>query len=108
MTGEKYNEIFKLKKMLNDAKIPFFWRNCLDGYQVLYPSEELCICSVIEHQISYGHKEDLLEIRGLMTQKELKREDDDVLGYLTADDVFKRIRKHYNKEKKNGNATSER
>lgn len=50
----------------------------------------------IEHYGSYGKDEDKLEIMGLLTPDE--EEHDSVLGYLTAEDVFERIRKHHNGE----------
>ena len=99
-----YKEIFKLKDMLEKAEIPFVWKEHKDyrnGYQILYPVGGVQnICSVIEHTFSYGNEEDLLKIQGLMTKKEEEEHHDSVLGYLTADNVYKRIKKHY-KEKKN-------
>lgn len=91
----KYTEIFKLKKMLEKAKIPFaFIEHHSVGYQILYPAGgEKRQCSVIEHSFSYGNKQDLLEIMGLLTDEELKY--DDVVGYLSAENVFYRIKEHY-------------
>lgn len=43
----------------------------------------------------YGSSEGLLEISGLMTREEMDRVHDTVLGHLTAEDVFTRIRTHY-------------
>ena len=95
-----YTEIFKLKEMLEEAKIPFVWKELKDffnGFHIYYPKDgKECVCSVIEHKFSYGNEKDLLEIMGLLTKKESKN--DSVVGYLTADNVFKRIQKHY-KEK---------
>lgn len=92
-----YTEIFALKDMLERAKIPFVWKELKDffnGFQICYPKDSKeCVCSVIEHKFSYGNEEDLLEIMGLLTKKE--SEHDCVLGYLTADNVYKRIKKHY-------------
>lgn len=87
---EKYTEILRLKEMLEKAGIPFVFRRQFDGYTIKYGD---IVCSVIEHFGSYGADENLLEIMGLTTKKE--RKDNTVLGYLTADNVFKRIRKHY-------------
>ena len=96
-----YTEIFKLKEMLEKAGIPFIWiehKDFRNGYQILYPEGGLKnVCSVIEHSFSYGNEKDLLEIQGLLTKKEEK--DDSVLGYLTAENVFKRIKKHYRESK---------
>lgn len=84
----KRNEIVKLSKMLDKEKIPHEDMQIFDGLQVNYPNKENCICDAICHSFSYGHEQGLLEIMGLT-------EDDDVEGYLTAKEVFKRIKKHY-------------
>lgn len=92
----KYKEIIKLKEMLEQAKIPFHFSEKNGGFHICYPGAGFfCICSVIEHDGSYGRNQDLLEIMGLMTKKELKKTQDTVIGYLTADNVFKRIKRHY-------------
>lgn len=94
--AEKYTEIFRLKKMLEDANIPFrfCWHSDLMGFQLIYPPVDNSrdrLCSVVEHASSYGSNKNLLEIKGLLTAAEA--EYDTVAGYLTADDVFERIRK---------------
>lgn len=89
---KKYKEIFRLKKMLEKEGIPFKWSDDFyDGYHLCYGD----VCSVIEHSFSYGNEDDKLEIMGLMTDEEKKEIDDNVLGYLTAENVFARIKKHY-------------
>ena len=91
----KYKEILRLKGMLEKAKIPFEFSELFRGYHITYPSNKFRICSVIEHDYSYGNAQDLLEIKGLLTQKEKKY--DDVIGYLSAEEVFKRIQKNWKK-----------
>ena len=92
----KYEEIYKLKNMLEEAKIPFdFKENHFDGYHLMYPRKGGCVCSVVEFDGSYGAEKDLLEIQGLMTVKENKETRDTVLGYLSAKNVFKRIKCHF-------------
>lgn len=81
-------EIKKLIKMLDKEEIPYEDMPIFDGYQVNYPNKQDCVCDAICHSFSYGHEKGLLEIMGLT-------EDDDVEGYLTAKEVFKRIKKHY-------------
>ena len=44
---EKYNEILKLKNMLEKAEIPFEFSEILGGYHITYPSNKFRICSVI-------------------------------------------------------------
>ena len=52
------------------------------------------VCSAIQTNFSYGHEDDLIEIMGLLTEEE--REEDSVKGWLAAEEVFKRIEKHWN------------
>lgn len=65
------------------------WIN--DSAQVWYPNKRNPMCDVISHSYSYGGSEGLLEIMGLCPDID----DDDVLGWLTAEDVFERIYSHY-------------
>jgi hypothetical protein len=104
-----YKEIFKLKELLEKSRIPFVWkeRKESNGYQILYPGAEDVVCSVIEHQFSYGNEKDLLEIQGLMTKREEIEYSDNVLGYLTAENVFERIGKHFYNQKVD-NSTDEK
>lgn len=93
-----YQEILKLDQMLTDAHIPHTLRRIFDGWQVCYPNESQddYIMDAIEHYGSYGKEDDKIEIMGLLTPEE--GEHDSILGYLTAEDVFERIRKHHNGE----------
>ena len=92
----KFTEIFRLKKMLEEANIPFrFTENFNGGFHIVYSFEGKEICSVIEHDFSYGREKDLLEIQGLMTEQEMSEVQDSVLGYLTATNVFERIKMHW-------------
>lgn len=95
ITNEKYTEIIQLHNMLEKAEIPHSFGKLYDGYQVIYPNIESRIADAIEHSGSYGEKENLLEIMGLLTEEEL--EEDSVAGYLTAKDVFKRMEKDWRK-----------
>lgn len=85
-------EIIKLKKMLEDEKIPFEFieRKELEGYQIIYTHKEKFVCSVIQHKYSYGNDVNLLEMLGLTIH-------DDVESYLSAEDVFEKIKWHYRK-----------
>lgn len=92
---ERYNEILRLKGMLEKEKIPFEFSKVFGGYHIVYSKNHFTECSVIEHDFSYGREEDLLEIQGLLTKKEYKETQDTVIGYLTAENVFQRIKKHW-------------
>lgn len=106
-----YKEIFKLKVMLDKANIPyeFLDRSFIDydEHKLQYPfyqiivyepnqediEEPIRLISVIQGYGTYGENKDLLEIQGLLTNKERKL--DGVAGYLSASNVFKRIKKNY-------------
>jgi hypothetical protein len=110
----KYNEIFKLKEMLEKEGIPFDFfdrspddeeilKMCPDlceWWQIIYPAgadDEHRYISVIESFGSYGRKKDLLEIMGGLTPEE--QQENVVKGWLTAEDVFTRIKNHYDNNK---------
>ena len=92
----RFQEILKLDKMLKNANIPHVLDRNLDGWILYYPNVKECIMDAIEFSGSYGNYSDSLEIMGLLTPDETMI--DEVLGDLTAEDVFERIRKHYNGE----------
>lgn len=89
----KMTEMSKLFLLLAEADIPFETREIYDTMQICYPSVEDTICDAICHEFSYGHEEGLLEIMGLVDPET----GDSVEGYLTADEVFARIKADYDK-----------
>ena len=91
--NENYTEILKLNEMLTKAEIPHSFDRMFDGYQIVYFYKGERIADVIEHFGSYGNEENLLEIMGCMTPEE--EEQDGVLGFLTAEEVFKRFSKDF-------------
>lgn len=93
-----FAEMDKLEQLLVEADIPYEKERMFGGKHLTYPRKADQVCSIILHKGSYGRSEGLLEIMGLLTDEEL--ECDDVAGYLTADDVFRRIKKHW--EEKGG------
>lgn len=93
-------EIIKLKNMLEEAKIPFKYTNHAFGgqapaYQITINSKETndYLCDAIYHFASYGYNMGKLEIMGALTIEE--SEHNTVLGYLTAEEVFKRFKYCY-------------
>lgn len=88
-------EIFRLANMLKHANIPFKFLEdrFYNGYRLYYIVNRELVCSVICTDISYGHEQGLLEICGLFTKEELQM--DYVKGFLTAQDVFDRIKNHW-------------
>lgn len=101
---EKELEIVKLRKLLEQNKIEHIYNGSLknDGDYMfglgerqqieLYDGKNR-ILSVIFGRGTYGYESGLLEIMGLLTPEE--EDNDSVLGYLTADNVYYRIMKYY-------------
>ena len=121
--SKKYKEIFKLKRMLERAEIPFDFISHFDRlagtegveraqqlrdlfpdfehYQICYPSDDNRWISVIEGLGSYGSDADLLEIMGGNKPYDLfVNKGPTVQGYLTARSVFNKIKRHYEEDKK--------
>ena len=99
--------------MLEKAEIPFDWienfgydkkllskyPDLLEHYQIFYPSKgEDQKISVIGGFGVYGAEQDKLEIMGLLTPWE-RFEGNTVVGWLTAENVFKRIKKDWEEHK---------
>lgn len=115
MKSKKYKEIFKLKRMLEKENIPFEWTECFgypeseikklreiapdisEHYQICYPCKDdgKRWISVIEGFGTYGSEQDRLEIMGGFTPWEKYDNGDSVIGYLTANNVFERIKRNY-------------
>ena len=90
---ESAPKMYKLINMLIAQGIPFEVEESFGTPHICYPSRNERVCSVICHWFSYGNEKGLLEIMGLLTEEE--SEYDNVIGYLTANDVFKRINTDY-------------
>lgn len=90
------NAIKKLSDMLTAASIPYeLTTDATDipNNQLWYPNHDNAVMDAISHKYSYGGDEGLIEIMGLLTEEEA--EYDDVVGYLTPENVFERIARHY-------------
>ena len=94
ITDSRYQEILRLDAMLTERQIPHICQKSMDGWQVIYPQDgKKRVMDAIEHCGSYGNDQDKLEIMGLLTPEEKKT--DSVLGYLSAEEVFSRIDRHW-------------
>ena len=94
ITDNRYQEILRLDAMLTEKQIPHTCQKVMDGWQVIYPQDgKKRVMDAIEHFGSYGNEQDKLEIMGLLTPEEKKN--DTVLGYLSAEEVFSRIDRHW-------------
>ena len=89
-----YTEIKKLHSMLEDAKIPHLFKSHIDGYQVvLIKVDGKYNIDAIQCLGSYGNKDNKIEIMGGITKQE--QLNDSVLGWLSAEEVFKRFKYCY-------------
>lgn len=95
--NDDYQEILKLHEMLEEHEIPHDMFRHFDGWVVKYPVTTEAVCSCVQHCFSYGGFFDKIEIMGLLTPEE--EENDSVLGWLTAEDVFGRIKAHWEANK---------
>ena len=96
MEGINVKEAVRLCCLLAGSNIPFEVEGHCGGLVIKYPSRAKEVCSIIQHQYSYGGTSGRLEIMGLLTPKE--EEYDSVVGWLSADDVYARIAAHYFKD----------
>lgn len=83
---------------MKKADIPYEFENLYSGGHIMYPNNRKRVCSAIEHEYSYGSYDDKIEIMGLLTEEEKKC--DSVIGNLTAEEVFRRIKEHYDSVRK--------
>ena len=101
-------QIDKLDAMLKEAGIPFERNDdmypdiplyeSIGTRRIKYPRKGYeCVCSVIQGKYSHGGDQNLLEIMGLLTKEE--EACDSVKGWLTAEEVFGRIKKHWDAKK---------
>ncbi|WP_288910959.1 hypothetical protein [uncultured Thomasclavelia sp.] len=99
-TKYEFKEIFKLGDMLDKENIEYkftdrtFYNDkveCTDYQIELFDKDGIRYLSVIQSFGSYGREKDLLEIMGLLTPEE--QEVDSIVGYLTAENVFERIKR---------------
>ena len=88
-----YTEILKLNELLSKTEIPYTIDRRFDGWQIIYFYNGERIADAVQHIGTYGADENLLEIMGCLTPEE--EEQDRVLGFLTAEEVFKRFSKDF-------------
>ena len=82
MTTINQDEMMKLAFGLRDRGIGFKMQSYFDGIQIVVGDWDWdAIC----HSGSYGHENGLIEVMGLPQCQ------DDVIGYLTAEDVLKMV-----------------
>ena len=116
MYAKPCKEIFKLKRMLEKANIPFdyienfgydprlksVYPDIMEHYHICYPSSgDDRVISVVEGLGTYGREQDRLEIMGGLTPYEqFEYGPDGPIGFLTAKNVFRRIKKDYDERLK--------
>ena len=98
--NEAYQEIHRLDKLLEDAGIPHELERFEDGWHIFYPNISNRVCIVNEHRLSSGSREDRLALSGLLNKEE--RKFDTVVGHLSAEKVFDRVRLDWERRKNRG------
>lgn len=92
-------ELDKLEKYLKEKKIPYEryddpgitneeGRQIFDRHQIIVPNAERHEWDAICHYGSYGVEKGLLEVMG---EKVIRNTSDFVEGYLTADEIIRRL-----------------
>lgn len=86
---EKVNPVYrieadKLVKGLAKNGVEFDYHKCWDGVQIRCDEWD-AIC----HSGSYGHEQGLLEVMGTIARE--VEDDDDVEGWLTAEEILQRL-----------------
>ena len=89
----EWTQVDELITMLEKTDIPFTVTSNNGRPQVWYPDDKHPVCDAICHWASYGHQTGLIEIMGLT------HNNDSVEGYLNADEVFTRIKEHWEANK---------
>lgn len=107
-------EIFRLKRMLEKEGIPFEFiehlgysdallkefPDLLNHFQICYPAKgKKMRISVVEGLGTFGREQDRLEILGGFTPYERFYHGDSPIGFLRAENVFKRIKKDWEENK---------
>ena len=90
------NELDKLEEYLIDHRITFESIHKMGWHQICVPeSGENCRWDAICHRGSYGYEQGLIEIYGELVTEE---DGDSVVGWLTAEDVIRRLEKKNEEE----------
>ena len=84
-----YTEMSKLAQGLVDRDIAFTLKSAYDGFQIIVERGGSQVWDAICHKGSYGGERGLLEIMGELV--DVAAEGDTVVGFLTGEDVLKRI-----------------
>ena len=96
--SEEFREILNLHRLLEGAGIPHLFRECYDGFTIRYPNVGRSECFVTERRFNIGYQKRQLDICGLLTKEETEADTGTRMAmayFLTSEDVFDRIRKHY-------------
>lgn len=88
-----YQEILRLDSMLNIVKIPHIRHRMFDGWKIAYIADGKVISDVIEHE------RDLIELMDFSFLTGQQKDKDEVIGYLSAYEIFKVWNNDYRKRK---------
>lgn len=95
------NEMDKLRNMLDVNRIKYNYNVRPEGIkQIIVYDNGVEVVDIIYGSGIRGFRQGLLAIIGLLTEEEL--ECDDIVGYLTAENVYNRIKKYFNEVETKG------
>ena len=92
------NPLYNLAAMLEYAEIPYelVYNHFTNSNILVYPNKENRVADAIYFCGSYGYEQGLLEVGG----KIVEIDDDEVEGYVSAIEAFRRIKKLWESDNK--------
>lgn len=89
--------LYELAEMLKNAEIPYelVYNYFTNSNMLMYPSQKDRVADAIYFYGSYGYEQGLLEVGG-----KIVKIDDEVEGYVSAEEVFQRIKKLWESDNK--------
>nr|DAD98601.1 MAG TPA: hypothetical protein [Siphoviridae sp. ctTnV63] len=91
------NPLYELADMLEHAGIPYelVYNYFTNSNILMYPSQKDHVANAIYFYGSYGYEQGLLEVGG-----KIVKIDDEVEGYVSAEEAFRRIKKLWESDNK--------
>lgn len=91
------NPLYNLAEMLKNAEIPYelVYNPFTNSNILVYPNKENRVADAIYFYGSYGYEHGLLEVGGKIVEI-----DDEVEGYVSTEEAFRRIKKLWESDNK--------
>lgn len=91
------NPLYNLAEMLKNAEIPYelVYNPFTDSNIFVYPNKKKPVADAVYFRGSYGYEQGLLEVGGKIVEI-----DDEVEGYVSTEEAFRRIKKLWESDNK--------